>query len=100
MPKPIKQALEENAPHKPAPYDDADVAAFQHLAQGVASPAAQKRALDWIINKGCRVYDLSYRPGGPEGDRDTAFAEGRRFAGLQIVKLLKLKIGSLRREEP
>lgn len=97
--KTIRQAAEAHAPYKPAKYEDADASAIQHLAQGVASPAEQKRALDWIVVQCCATYDSSYRP-GTDGDRDTAFAEGRRFAGLQIVKLMKLKIGLLRREEP
>jgi hypothetical protein len=30
---------------------------------------------------------LSYRP---QSERDTSFAEGKRFVGMQIVKQLKL----------
>lgn len=97
-PKTAKQRLEANAPWLPPHYEDADVAAIQALAQGSANPHQQKRALAWMIEKACGVYDMSYRPGGAEGDRDTTFAEGRRFAGNQIVKLTKLKIGQLRRE--
>ena len=77
-------------------FDDADAAAIQALGRGSASTDQQKRALDWIITKCCATYDMSYRP-GEDGVRDTAFAEGRRFVGLQVVKLLKIKIGLLRR---
>lgn len=76
-------------PWKPAPYIDADTYAIKALAAGVANEGQQKRALEWIINTLCGTYDLSYRP-GPEGDRDTAFAEGRRSVGLQLVKQIKL----------
>jgi hypothetical protein len=54
----------------------------------------QKRALDWLVKKACRTYDLSYRP-GEDGRRDTDFAEGQRSIGLQVVKLLNIKIGLL-----
>jgi hypothetical protein len=76
-------------PWHPAPYDDADTYAIKALAAGVANEGQQKRALEWIINTLCGTYDLSYRP-GPEGNRDTAFAEGRRSVGLQLVKQIKL----------
>jgi hypothetical protein len=74
-------------PWHPAPYDDADTYAIKALAAGVANEGQQKRALDWIINTLCGTYDLSYRP---ESDRDTAFAEGKRHVGLQLVKQVKL----------
>lgn len=76
-------------PWLPSPYDDGINAAIQALAAGIANEGQQKRALDWIINVLCGAHDLSFRPGSHEGDRDTAFAEGKRFVGSQIVKLIK-----------
>lgn len=96
MRKPTKQALDEHAPWKPAVYDDAVAHAFKALALGAASLHQQKLALEWLVRDCCRTYDLSYRP-GEEGQRDTDFAEGMRHVGLQIVKLLNVKIGSLKR---
>lgn len=80
----------------PADYEAADATAIQQLEQGTASPEMQKRALGWIINEVCKTYDVSYRPGD---SHETSFAEGRRFAGLEIVKMLKLDPAKLRREE-
>lgn len=102
MAKPQRRAIEDHAPWRPPEFEQADVVALQALAQGKASIEQQKRALAWIVgsdhrgfhNSACGYYDLSYRP-GTEGERDTAFAEGRRFVGAQIVKLLKLKVGLL-----
>jgi len=94
-----RQAILDHAPWRPAGYEDADAEAWQALARGAARPDQQKRALAWLIEKAAGTYDLSFRPGAQEGERDTVFAEGRRFVGLQIVKLLKLKIGQLRREQ-
>jgi hypothetical protein len=76
-------------PWHPAPYDEAVTGALKALQSGTANAAQQQRALKWIIEPLCGTYDLSYRP-GEDGERDTAFAEGKRFVGQQIVKQLKL----------
>lgn len=94
MRKSERQAIADHAPWKPPEIEAADAAAFQALAKGMASSEQQKRALDWLVKKACRTYDLSYRP-GEEGRRDTDFAEGQRSVGLQVVKLLNMKIGLL-----
>lgn len=80
------------SPWRPFDWEPADVAAIQALARGDATPDQQKRALDWIITS-AGTYDLSYRP---NSDRDTAFAEGKRHVGLQIVTKLKLNLAAIR----
>lgn len=83
-------AAASSAPWHPASYEDADTAAIKALASGTASGPQQQRALDWIINRACATYDLSFRPGA-DGERETAFAEGKRWVGLQVVKQIKAK---------
>lgn len=78
--------------HQPASYEPADVYAIRALYEGKASEEQQRRAFEWIVRHACQIYELSYRPGADEGDRATAFAEGRRFAGLQISKLLSPEV--------
>ena len=85
-----------SAPWLPAEYIPADATAMQALAAGTANPEQQKRAIRWIIENAAGTYDMSYRP-GTEGERDTAFAEGRRYVGNQIVKLLKISVAAIRR---
>jgi hypothetical protein len=97
--KPLRQALRDNAPWQPVQPTVHDCAALQALQMGKATPDQQKAALDWFINTASRYYDLSYRPGGHEGDRDTAFAEGRRFPGQQTVKMLKINVNALKTRE-
>ena len=80
-------------PSSPSPWREADVAALQALYRGDATPFQQKHALEYIINTVAATYDLSYRADSP---RDTDFAEGKRFVGLQIVKLLKLNLLALK----
>lgn len=82
----------DDAPWKPFEWTPADVAAIQALQRGEATPDQQKRALDYIIHS-AGTYDLSYRP---SSDRDTAFAEGKRFVGLQIVTKLKINLAAIR----
>ena len=81
-----------NAPYEAVEYTEKEIRYIQALARGDAAPETQRAALDWIINSVCATYDLSYRP---TSDRDTTFAEGRRFVGLQLVKMIKLNIASL-----
>lgn len=66
----------------PAILELADAAAIQALNRGDASPDQQKRALFWIINGASRTYETSYRA---DSERNTCFAEGRRFVGNQVV---------------
>lgn len=68
---------------------DADVYAFKAVSTGEATPEQQIRCLKMIIEDICGYYDLSYRPGDTH---ETAFYEGRRFCGAQIVGATKKKL--------
>ena len=76
-----------HAPYRPPPYDLADVHAIRAVASGTADIDQQKRAVRWIVEQAAGTYQPSFRP---EGDRETCFAEGRRFVGLQVVKLVNM----------
>jgi hypothetical protein len=82
-------------PWIPPEYETADAAAIRSLRDGTATPEQQKRALAYIVNTLAATYDLSYRP---TSDRDTAFAEGRRFVGLQCVKLMNLNLALIKQK--
>ena len=86
----------KTSPWYPPPYEIADISAIRCVATGTATPEQQQRAMKWVIEIACATYEMSYRP---SGDRDTSFAEGRRFVGLQIVKLLRLDLSLLTREK-
>lgn len=80
----------------PPPYASIDhevhrvaVHALRALYAGTASADQQQLALAFILEQLCDKDGLSYRPGKPD---DTAFAEGRRWIGLQIVHLLKVSL--------
>ena len=88
-----------NSTWMPPAYEVADAAAIQALLNGTAEEHQQKRALKWIIEVACATYDLPYRPGAIEGERDTTFALGRQFVGQQIVKLTRLNVSKMRSNE-
>lgn len=80
----------------PAPWssvmpslEKADVIALQMVANGKGTEAHQKRVIDLIINKFCETYGLSFRPDEDGGERATAFAEGKRFVGSELILALK-----------
>ena len=93
------ERVDRHAPWHPPIYEDADALAIQALSRGMATAVQQKKALDWILNYACATYDMAYRPGGAEGERDTTLALGRAFVGQQIVKLIKIKVGQLKPRE-
>lgn len=71
----------------PASWSNHDVAALQALARGVANEGQQKRALDYIVNVLGMTYEHTYVAGS---ERDSCHAQGRRYVGLQIVKLVNM----------
>lgn len=93
MTKPQKSA----PPHLRCDWDIPVVSAVQALSRGEATPAQQRQALNFIINQAAATYGQSYQE---TGDRDTTFAEGRRFVGLVLVKLLHLSTNALRKATP
>ena len=74
----------------PARYDVTDIYALQAVFHGTADAAQQRRALDWIINTAAETYELSFRSDDAGGDRESAFAEGKRHVGMQIVKMINM----------
>ncbi len=96
MAKPLKPAP---GPYLPVDYTNTDIYALQALRDGVATKGQQQHALKYIVERICGTYDLSYRPGAADGDRDTSFAEGKRYVGLQIVKFLHAVPNSTRPDQ-
>lgn len=97
MPRPKIPGAPTFDPWKPAAWEPPDAAAIQALQRGDASADQQKRALTFIVNTLAATYDCSFRT-GVDGDRVSAFAEGKRFVGLQIVKICNLNLSALRKQ--
>ncbi len=77
----------KNKAWTPVPYGAKEVRLIQALARGDATAQMQQDALKFIIEVVAGTYDMSFRP---ESERDTCFAEGRRYVGLSLVKFLSL----------
>lgn len=76
------------APYEPYPWADnlPVVYALKALSKGEANADQQSLLMKAIMDIS-GYYDLSYRP---DSDRDTAFAEGKRFIGAQVAKMVNL----------
>lgn len=85
----------------PAAPTDADVFAIKAMDAGNASQAQQQRAMRFIVHGICGFGNSDFHPGAtPEGkrvdgERISAFLQGRRDVARQIVKILQrpLKVG-------
>lgn len=78
-------------PWTPPDPDLPDVVALKALALGTATKEQQIRALKFIVEKIAGTYEESYCPGS-DGDRNTAYALGKRRVGTYIVSLLSADI--------
>lgn len=74
-------------PWSPATCDYHDVMAIKQVAEGVADAATQRRALGWIIAI-ARTRNETYYP---DSERDSCFAQGMRFVGLQVLRLVEMR---------
>lgn len=83
-----KKAL-DNAPYRPARLTSEIVYGVKALRVGEATAEQQAKIFEWLILEACKKDDMSYRPGS-DGDRDTVFAEGKRFVALQVLKALNM----------
>lgn len=84
--------MAKSPPYFEVDYLPADVSAVQAWAAGTATPDQQKRAYEWVMFHGARVREVTFQP---DNAHASAFAEGRRFVGLQIAKLLSLSAGDV-----
>jgi len=74
----------QRPPNVAAEFDDHILAAIKAVHAGRALEGQQKEAFEWIINKLCDTYALSFR----DDQRATDFAEGRRSVGLALLMML------------
>jgi hypothetical protein len=77
----------------PAAWELPDAAALQALGRGDADANQQRHALKVIVEKLSGAYEYTFVPREPD---TSAYLEGRRSVGLQIVKLLKVDLATLR----
>lgn len=82
--------LAKEQPWHPGDWDEDVLWATRAIETGKANEGQQKLFFEWLmyLTASVEAYaDLSFRP-GPEGVRATDFAEGKRFVGQQVRKML------------
>ena len=72
--------------------------AIKGLYAGTATPEQQQQALEWIIQHLCATHDQQFYLGA-DGQRETDFALGKRFVGLQLIREIKIPNSLLRRDD-
>ena len=70
-----------------------EVQAIRALEVGEADAFQQRLALDCILKKLCRVYDVHFVP---DCDRSSVFLEGRGFVGQNLLKFMRLQPEALK----
>lgn len=88
--KPVRIADQETKYRVPGVVSRRDVAALKAVWNGVADEGQQRRAMEAIIWNIARTGDVTYYPDSLGGERDSSFAQGMRFAGLQLLKLIEI----------
>ena len=71
--------------------EDADIFALQAMATGTANAGQQQRAYGYVVRALCETDRMSFWPGGEDGKRATDFAEGKRWVGVQLRRIEKLR---------
>lgn len=72
------------------PLEKADVAAIKAVYDGKATEAQQKRAMDTILQKICKIQDEPYC----DNERDTTFMLGKARVAREILTLIKAPLGN------
>lgn len=91
----IRRWFPKAHPHHPPDYDEQVIYAVRAWSQGKASEGQQIMAWDYVMyvtGASEQFNDLSYRPDKDGGTRAMDFAEGKRFVGLMIRKLLRPEV--------
>lgn len=71
------------------------LAALQAVARGNATADQQQRAMVFIVEQCGWAYEDTWCP-GVDGDRNSAFAQGRRRVGTMLVSFLNTNLDNFR----
>jgi hypothetical protein len=88
--KPTRAKSQPGRPWQAPRLADADIFALQAVASGAASAAQQQCAFDCVVRTLCETDRMTFWP-GEDGRRATDFAEGKRWVGLQLRRIEKMR---------
>jgi len=86
-----RRKSQPNTPWQLPAIESADIFAIQAVAKGIANEGQQQRAWDYIVRALCETERMTFWPGGEDGKRATDFAEGKRWVGVQLRRIEKLR---------
>ena len=75
---------EYESPYNPVKFEAHHASAVQALERGDCPEHLQKEFMRWLIADVCAFYEQSFRA----DPYSTAFVEGRRFVGGQLIKMI------------
>ena len=70
------------------------IVAIKAVERGEATPQQQQAAIACIVKQISDRDSMSFKT-GPDGDRETAFAEGKRYVGNKIVDIVTTPLEKL-----
>ncbi len=70
-------------------YTPGHVAAAKALMKGAARADQQIEFMKWLVNNACQYNEVAWEA---ESDRTSSFEAGRRYVGVQVVKLTQIVI--------
>lgn len=86
----LRDTIAECLPHKNLlarpDYTEAEIQALRAVSRGEGTPDQQRLSLEYMV-RAFGTYDASFHP---DNQYETAFAEGRRFAGTTLVWMLNV----------
>src|SRR5262249_17295119 len=88
---PSRPKSQPDRPWQMPRIEDADIFALQAIANGTANNAQQQRAYEYVVRTLCETDRMTFWPGGEDGKRATDFAEGKRWVGLQLRRIEKMR---------
>ena len=65
--------------------------ALQAITSGTANTTQQQRAYEYVVRTLCETDRMTFWPGGEDGRRATDFAEGKRWVGVQLRRIEKMR---------
>lgn len=80
-----------SAPWQLPPIESADIFALQAVSRGKANEVQQQRAWDYITRTLCETDRMTFWPGAEDGRRASDFAEGKRWVGVQLRRIERLR---------
>ena len=86
----VRGAVDLSAPWDAPETAEHELHAIKALYAGTATADQQRAVCDWLI-RATGMATLTFRP-GPDGDRATAFAEGKRHVGRMFFDLARTTV--------